>query len=59
MRKNIFRETPKFCAKNIFGENPNFCAKKYRFEKKWEALYCFSEKNGSQIANNVITNLTF
>ena len=45
--------------KNIFGENPNFCAKKYRFEKKWEALYCISEKNGSQITNNVITNLTF
>ena len=57
--KISFERIQNFVQKNIFGENPNFCAKKYRFEKKWEALHCISEKNGSQITNNVITNLTF
>ena len=57
--KISFEKIQNFGQKNIFGENSNFCAKKYRFEKKWEALYCISEKNGSQITNNVITNLTF
>ena len=58
-KKYLSRKSKILGKKNIFGENSNFCAKKYRFEKKWEALHCISEKNGSQITNNVITNLTF